>query len=125
METSILLVDRDSILIAPLRREFGERRLLLRIAMSVGQARQLLQDFAPNVVIIDADMPDVVDFVTELRAIDDPISLIGLTDSGETRTQLQAMGIETIVLKREGPQPVVEAVRQYADPDAPTPASDK
>src|SRR6185369_752777 len=60
-----------------------------------------------------------------LRASDHPIIMVGLTDSAEKRTQLQAIGIETIVLKREGPQPVLDAVRQYANPDAPAPLSDK
>lgn len=125
METSILLVDQETILIEPLRRAFGDRRLLLRIALSVKHARQLIQEFSPDVVIIDADMPETLEFVTELRASDHPIIVVGLTESSEKRTQLQAIGVETIVLKREGLQPVLDAVRQYADPDAPVPPSDK
>lgn len=125
METSILLVDQDPILIAPLQREFGDGRLLLRTSSSVASAQQLINDLPPDVVIVDADMPGAMDFVVQLRALDDPIIIIGLTDSTENRTRLQALGVETIILKREGPEPVVNAVRQYVDPDAPAPQSDK
>jgi DNA-binding NtrC family response regulator len=125
METAILVVDQDPILIDPLRREFGDRRLLLRIASSVDQARQLTKEISPDVVILDADMPHALDFVNEIRASDHPSSLIGLTDSADKRAQLQAIGIEAIILKREGPKPVMDAVRHYVDPDSSAPASDK
>jgi DNA-binding NtrC family response regulator len=125
METSILLVDQEPILIAPLQREFGDGRLLLRTTTSVEGAQRLVDDLPPDVVIMDADMPDAMDFIVRLRALDDPIIIIGLTDSAENRTRLQALGLETIILKREGPEPVVNAVRQYVDPDAPAPQSDK
>jgi DNA-binding NtrC family response regulator len=125
MKTSILLVDPETTLIGPLRQEFGDRRLLLRVALSVELARQSIHEFSPDVVIIDADMPETVEFVTQLRASDHPTILIGITDSFEKRTQLRAIGFETIVLKREGPQPVLDAVRPYVDPEAPTSYSDR
>lgn len=125
METSILLIDRETILIEPLQREFGDLRLLLRIASSVERAQHLIEEFDPDAVIIDADIPGALEFVTRLRSHDKPILMIGLTDSAEQRTQLQAIGIETIILKREGPQPVLDAMRRYIDPDAPAPHSDK
>jgi DNA-binding NtrC family response regulator len=125
METSILLVDQEPILIAPLQREFGDGRLLLRTTPSIEGAQRLIEDMPPDVVIIDADMPGAMDFIIKLRTVDDPIVIIGLTDSAENRTRLQALGLETIILKREGPDPVVNAVRHYMDPDAPAPPSDK
>jgi DNA-binding NtrC family response regulator len=125
METSILLVDQEPILIAPLQREFGDGRLLLRTASSVEGAERLIEDIPPDVVIMDADIPGAMEFIVKLRAVDDPIIIIGLTDSAENRTRLQALGLETIILKREGPEPVLNAVRQYADPDALAPPSAK
>lgn len=125
METSILLVDRETLLIEPLRKEFGDHRLLLRIASSVERAQHSIEEFSPDVVIIDADMPGALGFVTQLRSHEEPIVMIGLTDSTEQRKQLQAIGIETIIPKREGPQPVLDAVSRYIDPDAPAPNSDK
>jgi DNA-binding response OmpR family regulator len=124
METSILLVDQETVLIGPIRREFGDR-LLLRIASSVEHARKLTRQILPDVVILDADMPQTLEFLAELRASDHPIIMVGLTDSVERRTQLQAIGIETIVPKRDGPNPVLDAVRQYVDPDAPAPHLDR
>jgi DNA-binding NarL/FixJ family response regulator len=118
MDTSILLVDQQPILIAPLQREFGNARLLLRTTASIEGARKLIDDLLPGVVIVDADMPEAMDFIVRLRSVDEPIIIIGLTNSAENRTRLQALGLETIILKREGPQPVLDAVRHYADPDA-------
>jgi DNA-binding response OmpR family regulator len=123
METSILLIDQEPILIEPLHREFDSRSLLLRVAVSVSDAERLVKEFTPDVVIIDADMPNVPEFINRLRALDEPVILIGLTDSPEKRIQLLALGIETIVLKREGPQPILDAVRHYVYPDAPAPTS--
>jgi DNA-binding response OmpR family regulator len=124
METSILLIDQETILIQPLQREFGDGRLLLRTASSMESAQQQIQDFPPDLVIIDADMPDAMEFIVRLRGVDEPIIIIGISDSIENRARLQSLGIETIVLKREGPQPVLDAVRHYVDPDAPeTPVS--
>src|SRR5689334_19232499 len=125
MQTSILLIHRETIPIDPLRREFGDRRLLLRIAPSMDHARRLTREFSPGVVVIDADVPDALLFVADLRASDRPIPIVGITDSLERRTELQAIGIETIILKREGPKPIVDAVLHYVDPDALAPHSDR
>jgi DNA-binding NtrC family response regulator len=123
METSILLVDQESILVGPLQREFGQSRLLLRTASSIESAQRLLDDLLPEVIIVDADIPEAIDFIVRLRSVDKPFIIIGLTNSAKTRTRLQALGLETIILKREGPEPVVNAVRHYADADAPSPQS--
>jgi DNA-binding NtrC family response regulator len=118
METSILLIDQEPILIEPLRREFGSHSILLRVAASVSDAELLVEETPPDLVIIDADMPDVPRFITRVRELDQPVILIGLTSSSEKRIHLLALGIETVILKREGPQPILDAVRHYVDPDA-------
>jgi DNA-binding NtrC family response regulator len=125
METSILLVDQEPILLAPLQREFGDGRLLLRTASSIEGAQRLIDHLLPDVVIIDADIPEAIDFIVRLRSGDAPFIIISLTDSTQNRARLQALGLETIILKREGPEPVVSAVRQYADSDEPSPKSDR
>jgi DNA-binding response OmpR family regulator len=125
METTILLVDQEPILIEPLKREFGNHGLFLRVAVSVLDAERLVNEIPPDVAIVDADIPEILDFIARLRALDEPIILIALTSSPQKRAQLQALGLETIILKREGPQPILDAVRQYVDPDAPPPPSDK
>jgi DNA-binding NtrC family response regulator len=119
METSILLIDQETILIEPLNREFGGLNLLLRVASSIADAERLVEEFPPDIVILDADMPHVPAFINRLGEMSEPILLIGLTGHAEKRIQLHALGIETIILKREGPQPVLDAVRHYIDPDAP------
>ncbi len=116
MEPSILLVDHEAFLIEPLQMEFGAGRIIL-VASSIEFARKVLSESPLDIVIIDADLSDAVDFINEIRAGDHPVMLISLTGSTEQRDRLQRLGIETIILKREGPQPVLQAVRHYGESD--------
>jgi DNA-binding NtrC family response regulator len=125
MSVSILLVNQETFLIDPLRREFGDDRLLPRIASSIDQARELARESAPDMVIIDAEMPQALQFITELRAANQSLVVVALSNFAETRTQLQSIGVETIVPKREDPKPVLDAVRRFLEPDGAPRKSDK
>ncbi|OQX70266.1 MAG: hypothetical protein B6A08_00075 [Sorangiineae bacterium NIC37A_2] len=66
----LLIVDDSEELLDLLGRSFGGEGHELRLAKSLGEARRHLQDFFPDTIILDVELPDGsgVDFCRELRA---------------------------------------------------------
>ncbi|HLW01380.1 MAG TPA: response regulator transcription factor [Ktedonobacterales bacterium] len=116
----VLLVDDQPVV----RRGLGLRLHLEPDMDVVGEARtgqealSLAQALAPDVVLMDVEMPEMdgIQATTALRALRSPsaVVMMSIHDDLSTRTQAQAAGAVAFVTKNGMTEELLAAIRQAA-----------
>lgn len=91
---------------------------VIGIANSGRQALEMIQESAPDVLLLDMEMPDLsgVEVVKQITAQSVPVRVLGLSsyDDREYISQLLGLGAAGYLIKDEVPDTIVEAVRGVA-----------
>lgn len=91
---------------------------VIGIANSGRQALEMIQESAPDVLLLDMEMPDLsgVEVVKQITAQSIPVRVLGLSsyDDREYISQLLGLGAAGYLIKDEVPDTIVEAVRGVA-----------
>lgn len=91
---------------------------VIGIANSGRQALEMIQKSAPDVLLLDMEMPDLsgVEVVKQITAQSVPVRVLGLSsyDDREYISQLLGLGAAGYLIKDEVPDTIVEAVRGVA-----------
>lgn len=81
----MLLVDGDRALMDMTRRIIERRGYSVRCACGLGEARQALAAYRPDVIVVDRDLPDGdgLELLRELRLLRDPPKTLMLSVAAE------------------------------------------
>lgn len=113
-DQSILIVDDDPNAIQVLSRMLSQQGRL-RFALSGAQALELIRDDIPDLILLDAEMPEMNGFETcsqlkqDARMTDVPI--IFITSHGDIETEVAGFAMGAADFVRKPPHPAVVAAR--------------
>ncbi len=104
LKRKILIIDPDAFLAGIYARRFEQGSWKVKVAESLGDARRVLTDFNPDVVLIDIETePDGIAFLKEIRSDDkiDKAVFVVLTKLGDQQQIKEAMdaGADSYLLK--------------------------
>lgn len=122
--TSFLIIEDDADTQVILHDYLGTLGGEIRVAGTVEEARRLLADSAPDLMLIDVGLPDGdgVAFLSELRGRGDFASTrtIGLTAYSDpvTRERVLTAGFDDVLWKPVDGQDLLRAVRRQLETDS-------
>jgi DNA-binding NtrC family response regulator len=64
---------------------------------SCSKARLLIENIRPDLVILDASLPESIELLNDIRARDQRIAVIALAHSDDLREQLRSIGVEVVL----------------------------
>lgn len=120
-KTTILIVDREKILVDLLVRALKSDNLSIVGATSVEQAQQLADLYAPNLVIADPSVSGSLKFLEDLRTRNSSIQSVALAGSEDMRISAHESGIQTILNKSQGLDALVDAIQGLLSSGFPPP----
>ena len=109
----VLVVDEQQIFIDLLMERVGDERVRVIGTTSVDEAKARLATDQPNVLILDADMPQALDVIQAVRSAGFVCPVVAITRSDEVRHQLEALSIEAILSKRAHLNVMLRSLRNY------------
>ncbi|MDR2128092.1 MAG: sigma-54 dependent transcriptional regulator [Burkholderiaceae bacterium] len=95
MKSSLLIVEDDSVLNRLLTKELGKAGYDIESAHSWAEARERIDRFAPDLVLLDFNLPDASDF-TPLQEIAPSRPVVMLTAYGSVHQAVQAMHLGAV-----------------------------
>src|SRR6266481_2479688 len=95
--SSVLVIHEDQLFLDLITLQLTRDGLNTIPAISCLKARLFIENSRPELVILDASLPDSIDLLKDIRAGDQPIAVIVLAHSGELREQLRTIGVEVIL----------------------------
>ena len=114
---TIVIVDRDQILVDLLIRVLSSKDLSVLGTTSADEAARLLDLQAPDLLVIDPAIPYGIQFLDSVRRKGLRTKVVAVTASGEVGDQVRAMGIETIVERTNGLDGLMAAIRSFIGAD--------
>ena len=126
--TRLLIVDPDLALAQALETEATAWGITAQIASNLEQARQIIQDHSPEVVLLDLCFPGAKEreggweLLTELTNQQPPVCVIVFTahESFSQRVKVARLGAKGFLHKPISPVQVMEVVNQILQPTNPT-----
>lgn len=95
--SSVLIIHGDQLFLDLITRQLTRDGLNAIPTTSCSKARLLIENARPELVVLDASLPDSIEFLTDIRASDQPIAVIALADSDNLREQLKSVGVEVVL----------------------------
>lgn len=93
----ILIVNEQQFLIDLFAEQLGNSQVHVVGATSAEKAKERLWADKPDVLILDADMPDAFDLLQAVRSATAASAVLAITKSHEVRHRLDALGVEMIL----------------------------
>ena len=110
-KTTILIVDRERILLDVLVRVWSARDVTVLGSTSADEAIRLAQVRTPDLLIADPAMPHGFQLIETIRA-GSRTKIIALSDSSEARTRAVKMGVARAVDRNRGLEFLVDAIQK-------------
>jgi DNA-binding response OmpR family regulator len=110
IKSTILVVDRERILVDLLARALTSDEASALGATSCDEARTLMAKHNPALAIVDASLPDAFRFLEE--SIKNKVSVVAISASPEDSTRLERGGIGAVVDRQAGLDVLVGAIRR-------------
>jgi DNA-binding NtrC family response regulator len=95
--SSVLVIHEDQLFLDLMTLQLTRDGLNAVPTNSCSKARLLIESTWPEIVILDASLPDSIELLKDIRATDQPIAVIVLAHSGDLREQLTSIGVEAIL----------------------------
>jgi DNA-binding NtrC family response regulator len=95
--SSVLVIHEDQLLLDLITIQLTRDGLNAIPTTSCSKARLLIENTRPELVILDASLPDSIDLLKDIRASDQPIAVIVLAHSHDLREQLRSIGVEVVL----------------------------
>ena len=114
---TILIVDRDKIVIDLLIGALCSNDVSALGATSADEAARLLDLHAPDLLIIDPAIPNGIQLLQSVRSGGLKTKVVAVTASGEVRDRARATGIETIIERDDGLKALASAIRSVLGAD--------
>jgi DNA-binding NtrC family response regulator len=112
---SVLVADRDQLFLDLLTLQLANDGLNTIPARTCSAARLLIDNSRPQLVILDASLPDSIGLIKHIRETDEPTAVIALSDSNEVRELVRSAGIEIVLDRSIHIDGLRAAVRQCID----------
>ena len=91
----ILIVDEQQVLIDLLVEQLISEQVRVIGATSAHQGKEHFEANNPDVLILDADLPDAFDLLQAVRSADTVCAILAITGSDEVRSRLDALPVLT------------------------------
>jgi DNA-binding NtrC family response regulator len=95
--SSVLIIHEDQLFLDLITLQLTRDGLNAVPTISCSKARLLIENTRPELVILDASLPDSIELLKDIRSTDQPIAVIVLAHSGDLREQLRNIGVEVIL----------------------------
>lgn len=110
-KATILIVDREKILVDLLTRGLSSLELTVMGTTSADEAARLVELHGPEVVVIDPAIQNGIPLIAAIRSGPVKVKVVALTDSDEIRERVQKTGVEQTVDRNAGLDALVTAIR--------------
>jgi len=110
-KATILIVDREKILVDLLTRALSSTELTVMGTTSAEEAARMVELRGPEVVVIDPAIPNGIPLIASIRSGPVKAKVVALTDSDEIRERVQKIGVEQMVDRNAGLDALVAAIR--------------
>src|SRR5436190_15925643 len=101
-KATILIVDREKILVDLLSRALSSPELTVLGTTSAEEAVRLVDLHGPDVVVIDPAVQNGLAFISGIRSAPVKINVVALTDSDEMRDRVQKLDVARSVERNAG-----------------------
>ena len=110
-KATILIVDREKILVDLLTRGLSSPELTVMGTTSADEAGRLVELHGPEVVVIDPAIQNGIPLIAAIRSAPIKVKVVALTDSDEIRERVQKTGVDQTVDRNAGLDALVTAIR--------------
>jgi CheY-like chemotaxis protein len=116
-KTTILIVDREKILVDLLIRSLSTPELTVLGATTAEDAIKLVDLHGPDLVVIDPSIPTGLQLVSSLRSSPNKTKIVAITATEELAARVRSIGIDAVVDRNSGLDALVSAIRNHIDAD--------
>lgn len=110
-KATILIVDREKILVDLLTRALSSPDLSVLGATSADEAARLVDLHGPDLLVIDPSIQNGIPLMASVRSGPFKAKVVAVTDSAEIRDRTRSMGVEMIVDRNSGLDALAAAIR--------------
>ncbi len=110
-QATILIVDKEKILVDLLIRSLTSPQLSVVGTTSAEEGARLVDLHAPDLLVIDPSIENGIPFLTGVHSSPLKVKTVAVAGSPEIRTRLQQLGVGTIVDRDGGLDALVAAIR--------------
>ncbi|HYR43596.1 MAG TPA: response regulator [Terriglobia bacterium] len=110
-KATILIVDKEKILVDLLIRALSSPELLMIGTTSADEGARLVDLYGPDLSVIDASVQNGLPLVSSLSSGPFKTKIVAVVDSREIRERVEALHVETIVDRSSGLEALVGAIR--------------
>ena len=110
-KATILIVDREKILVDLLTRTLSSPELTVMGTTSAEEAARMVELRGPEVVVIDPAIQNGIPLIASIRAASIKAKIVALTDSDEIRERVRKTGVDQVVDRNAGLDALVAAIR--------------
>ena len=110
-KATILIVDRERILVDLLTRALSSPELTVLGTTSAEEAARLVDLYGPELLVINPAIQNGIPFIASIRSAPVKVNVVALTDSDEIRERAQKTGVEKLVDRNAGLDALVAAIR--------------
>ena len=111
-KATILIIDREKILVDLLIRALTSPELSVIGATSSEEGARLVDLHGPDLVVIDPSIPNGLPLVSSVRAGPFKAKIVAVTGSEEMQSRIRELGVETVVDRNDGLDSLVAAIRR-------------
>lgn len=111
-KATILIVDREKILVDLLARGLSSPELTVLGTTSADEAARLVELHGPDVVVVDPALQNGLSLISGLRSSPVKMKIVALTDSGDIQERTKKLGVEQTVDRNAGLDALVAAIRR-------------
>ncbi len=116
-KATILIVDREKILVDLLMRSLSSPELTVLGATTADEAGRLLELHGPDLLVIDPAIQNGIPLVALLRSSPMKIRIVAITDSDDIRERILKVGVDQVVDRSAGLDTLVTAIRESLPKD--------
>src|SRR5438046_1278421 len=110
-KATILIVDREKILVDLLSRALSSPELTVFGTTSADEAARLVDLHGPHVVVVDPTVQNGLPLISGIRSSALKMKVVALTDSDEIRERARKLGVDQTVDRNAGLDALVAAIR--------------
>jgi len=110
-KATILIVDREKILVDLLARGLSSPELTVLGTTSADEAMRLVELHGPDVVVVDPALQNGLSLISGIRSSPLKMKVVALTDSAEIQERATKVGVDQTVERNAGLDALVAAIR--------------